>query len=297
MEPSGNRADPSAAGTLAAAPRRMLKQRLLTVAVVLPPLLTCIFLLPNFGWALLMAVPTALGALEWAKLAGYGRGARALFVAAVLSSCLLLIAVAATPRSPALEMNLATALFVLALLFWAIAVPVWLYSKWRVSHPLPLAVAGWIVLVPAWLAVVRLQQSAWLLLVVLGAVWIADTAAYFAGHRFGRNKLAPQISPGKTWEGVIGAYIAVLAYALAASLILQPSANGYDRLAVLLFACMLTAFGIVGDLFESWIKRQAGAKDSGQLLPGHGGVLDRIDSLTAALPFAALYFSQAAGSA
>jgi phosphatidate cytidylyltransferase len=136
-----------------------------------------------------------------------------------------------------------------------------------------------------------------LLLVVLGVVWIGDTAAYFAGHRFGRNKLAPQISPGKTWEGVIGAFIAVLAYALAASLILQPSANGYDRLAVLLFACVLTAFGIVGDLFESWIKRQAGTKDSGQLLPGHGGVLDRIDSLTAALPFAALYFIQAALSA
>jgi phosphatidate cytidylyltransferase len=275
----------------------MLKQRLLTVAVLLPLLLACIFLLPNPGWALLMTVPTVLGALEWSKLAGYRRGAQALFVAGVLASCLLFIAVAAGPRSPALEMNLATALFVLALLFWAIAVPVWLYSKWKVSHPLLLAVAGWIVLVPAWLAVVRLQQSAWLLLVVLGVVWIADTAAYFAGHRFGRNKLAPQISPGKTWEGVIGAYIAVLAYALAASLILQPSANGYDRLAVLLFACVLTAFGIVGDLFESWIKRQAGAKDSGQLLPGHGGVLDRIDSLTAALPFAALYFIKGAWSA
>jgi phosphatidate cytidylyltransferase len=275
----------------------MLKQRLLTVAVVLPLLLACIFLLPNPGWALLMSVPTTLGALEWARLAGYGRGARALFIAVVLASCLLLIALTAAPRLLALAMNLATALFMLALLFWAIAVPVWLYSKWRVSHPLPLAVAGWMVLVPAWLAVVRLQQSAWLLLVVLGAVWVADTAAYFAGHRFGRNKLAPQISPGKTWEGVIGAYVAVLGYALAASLILQPSANGYDHLAVLLFACVLTAFGIVGDLFESWIKRQAGAKDSGQLLPGHGGVLDRIDSLTAALPFAALYFVQAAWSA
>ncbi len=292
MEPLGNRADPAAAGTLAAAPGGLLKQRLLTVAAVLPPLLACIFLLPNFGWALLMTLPAALGALEWVKLAGYGRGARALFIAAVLSSCLLLIAVAAAPRSAALETNLATALFVLALLFWAIAVPVWLYNKWQVSHPLLLAVAGWIMLVPAWLAVVRLQRSAWLLLVVLGVVWIADTAAYFAGRRFGRNKLAPQISPGKTWEGVIGAYIAVLAYALAASLILEPSANGYDRLAVLLLACVLTAFGIIGDLFESWIKRQAGAKDSGQLLPGHGGVLDRIDSLTAALPFAALYFVQ-----
>ena len=272
----------------------MLKQRLLTVAVVLPLLLACIFLLPNFGWSLLMTVPAALGAFEWSKLAGHGRAARALFVAVVLASCLLLTAVAASPRSPALEMNLATALFVLALLFWAIAVPVWLYSKWRITQPLLLAIAGWIVLVPAWLAVVRLQHSPWLLLIVLGVVWIADTAAYFAGHRFGRNKLAPQISPGKTWEGVIGAYIAVLCYALVASLILQPPASVYDHLAVLLFACVLTAFGIVGDLFESWIKRQAGAKDSGQLLPGHGGVLDRIDSLTAALPFAALYFIQTA---
>jgi len=275
----------------------MLKQRLLTVAVVLPLLLGCIFLLPNPGWALLMTVPTALGAFEWAKLAGYGRGARRLFVGAVLASCLLLIAISVSRRYPALELNIALALFVLALLFWAIAVPVWLYSKWRISQALPLAVAGWIVLVPAWLAAVRLQQAAWLLLVVLGVVWIADTAAYFAGRRFGRNKLAPQISPGKTWEGVIGAYVAVLVYALAASLILQSAANAYDHLTVLLFAFVLTAFGIVGDLFESWIKRQAGAKDSGQLLPGHGGVLDRIDSLTAALPFAALYFIEVAWSA
>ena len=275
----------------------MLRQRLLTVAVVLPLLLACIFLLPNFAWALLMTVPMALAAFEWSKLAGYGRAGRALFVATVLTSCLLLIAVTESRRFPVLEMNVATALFVLALLFWAITVPVWLYSKWRVTQPLLLAAAGWIVLVPAWLAVVRLQQSAWLLLVVLGVVWVADTAAYFAGHRFGRNKLAPQISPGKTWEGVIGAYVAVFVYALAASLILQPSANGYDHLAALLFASVLTALGIVGDLFESWIKRQAGAKDSGQLLPGHGGMLDRIDSLTAGLPFAALYFIQAAWSA
>jgi len=274
----------------------MLRQRLLTVAVVLPLLLACIFLLPNFAWALLMTIPMALAAFEWSKLAGYGRAGRALFVATVLTSCLLLITVAASRRFPVLEMNLATALLVLALLFWAVAVPVWLHSKWRVTQPLLLAAAGWIVLVPAWLAVVRLQQSAWLLLIVLGVVWIADTAAYFAGHRFGRNKLAPQISPGKTWEGVIGAYVAVLVYALAASLILQPSANGYDHLAALLFAWVLTAFGIVGDLFESWIKRQAGAKDSGQLLPGHGGMLDRIDSLTAGLPFAALYFIQAVWS-
>src|SRR6185436_844900 len=224
-----------------------------------------IFLLPHPGWALLMIVPTALGASEWAKLAGYGRGSRRLFVGSVIASCLLLTLISTSRTYEALELNIAMALFAVALLFWAIVVPVWLYSKWRIANAL-----------------------------LLGVVWIADTAAYFAGRRYGRNKLAPQISPGKTWEGVIGAYLAVLIYALAASLILQPSANGYDHLSALLFACVLTAFGIVGDLFESWIKRQAGAKDSGQLLPGHGGVLDRIDSLTAALPFAALYFIEVA---
>src|SRR6185436_12217376 len=178
-----------------------------------------IFLLPHPGWALLMIVPTALGASEWAKLAGYGRGSRRLFVGSVIASCLLLTLISTSRTYEALELNIAMALFAVALLFWAIVVPVWLYSKWRIANALLLAIAGWIVLVPAWLAVVRLQQSPWLLLVVLGVVWIADTAAYFAGHRFGRNKLAPQISPGKTWEGVIGAYIAVICYALAASLI------------------------------------------------------------------------------
>ncbi len=125
---------------------------------------------------------------------------------------------------------------------------------------------------------------------MLLVVWIADTAAYFAGRRFGRRKLAPQISPGKTWEGVAGAFAAVLIYGFAVSFALQPAANAHDRIVMLIFILALTVLSIVGDLFESWIKRGAGAKDSGSLLPGHGGILDRIDSLTAALPFAALYF-------
>ena len=127
---------------------------------------------------------------------------------------------------------------------------------------------GWIVLVPAWLAAAFLQRSPRFLLAMMVVVWVADTAAYFAGHRFGRRELAPQISPGKTWEGVLGAFAAVLVYGFAASFILlQPPANTFDRVAMVVFVAAMTVLGIVGDLFESWIKRGAGAKDSGSLLP------------------------------
>lgn len=268
----------------------MLRQRLLTVAVLLPLLLGGMFLLPNPAWALLTIVPVALGALEWTKLARLNRISAQAFVAATVVSGLLLMLM--QWRVPALAADLGAWLYLLALLFWGIAVPAWLYFKWQVSSPAVMALTGWMVFVPAWLAIATLQRSAVLLLMLFLVVWIADTAAYFTGRRFGKHKLAPQISPGKTWEGVIGAAIAVLIYGIAAGFVLQPEANAYDRIALLLFILMLAAFSIIGDLFESWIKRQAGAKDSGVLLPGHGGVLDRIDSLTAAMPFAALYFLQ-----
>jgi len=268
----------------------MLKQRLITVAIVLPLLLAGMFLLPNSAWSFLLLAPAALGALEWAKLAGLSGKLRNSFVACVVLSGLLLMLV--QWRMPSQAANVAAWVYLLALLFWAIVVPGWLYFKWRVSAPALMVLSGWIVLVPAWLAVATLQKSAALLLMLLLVIWIADTAAYFAGRRFGRRKLAPQISPGKTWEGVIGAVIAVLIYGFGVGFVLQPDANVYDRAGLLVFICVLTTFSIIGDLFESWIKRQAGAKDSGELLPGHGGILDRIDSVTAAMPFAALYFLQ-----
>lgn len=272
----------------------MLKQRLITVAFVLPLLLAGVFFLPNPAWALLSIIPVAVGASEWARLAAYPRTGRAGFIAAIVCSCLLLAMWTWRAPQAAAVAQASTLLLVLALLFWLMVVPVWLYFRWRLTQSWVLGLAGWLVLVPAWLALAALQRSAGLLLAVLVFIWLADTAAYFAGHRFGRHKLAPLISPGKTWEGVIGAFAAVMVYAWFLSMLLQPEGNAYDRISMLLFAGVLTALGIVGDLFESWIKRQAGAKDSGQLLPGHGGMLDRVDSLTAALPFAALYFAMVA---
>jgi phosphatidate cytidylyltransferase len=127
------------------------------------------------------------------------------------------------------------------------------------------------------------ERSPWLLLGVMALVWIADTAAYFAGRRFGRRKLAPGISPGKSWEGVAGAGIALVLYASAISAAIV----GLRIPGALILAAALLYFSILGDLFESWMKRLAGVKDSGTILPGHGGILDRIDALTAALPIAA----------
>ncbi len=288
MSPVGIPANPVAAG--AGTARSVLKQRVLTAIVLVPLLLAALFLLPGKGWQLLTCVPIAIAAGEWARLCGYRSGVRIAFIGILVASCLGFVVAFSSGNYASLAVGLSSLLFVVALMFWAIAAPLWLHRGWHVKQPLLLGVVGWIVLVPAWLAAAYLQRSPWLLLAVLLVVWIADTAAYFSGRRFGRRKLAPHISPGKTWEGVIGALVAVLIYGLVASLVLQPGATIYDRLAALIFVAVLTILSIVGDLFESWIKREAGAKDSGNLLPGHGGVLDRIDSLTAALPFAVLYF-------
>ncbi len=180
-----------------------------------------------------------------------------------------------------------------ATLFWLLVVPAWLAAGWRVESKLALALAGWLVLIAAWVALVQIQaRSPALLLALMGVVWIADTAAYFAGRAFGRHRLAPSISPGKTWEGVYGALAATAVYAVALLGFAPAAREGAISLAVaaawvaLLLA--LTAVSIVGDLFESLLKRQRGVKDSGRILPGHGGVLDRIDALIAALPAAAL---------
>ena len=137
-------------------------------------------------------------------------------------------------------------------------------------------------------ALVQLRQlGPWPLLGLMAVVWIADIAAYFSGRAFGKHKLAPQISPGKTWEGAAGAVVGVVAYGLLLRGLNPPLAALGGLLGATLALLLLTSVSIAGDLFESLLKRQAGIKDSSQLLPGHGGVLDRIDSLTSTLPLVA----------
>jgi phosphatidate cytidylyltransferase len=171
--------------------------------------------------------------------------------------------------------------FLLAAAFWLLIAPLWLWRGVTAGHKRLLALAGVPMLLPAGLAMVALPAQQ--VLAVLVLTWIADTTAYFAGTRWGRHKLAPSVSPGKTWEGAAGGLAGVLAYAG----IMAAMVEGIAWAPFLGAAALLAVLSIVGDLFESAAKRQAAVKDSGTLLPGHGGILDRIDSATSALPIAA----------
>jgi phosphatidate cytidylyltransferase len=269
----------------------MLWQRILTAAVLLPLFLAALFLLPNLYWALLLAALLTVAAREWARLAGFAAAGQAIYALAAL---ILALAIAALDHGAGATHAFVYSapgklLYALCAAFWLAIAPAWLYYRWVVrSRPL-LAVIGMVVLLPLWHALAWLQLTPERLLVALAVVWTADTAAYFAGRRFGRHKLAPAISPGKTWEGVAGALAAVCTGWIVLAL-LAPEFRGQLGSGLALVV-VLTAMSIEGDLFESWMKRQAGLKDSGALLPGHGGLLDRVDALTSTVPLAALYFA------
>lgn len=275
-------------------PASMLKTRVLTALVLVPLVLIALFGLPPRGWGALTLGIIVIAASEWANLAGYRRQTWLLFVVGTFLIGFNLLFMPGGGFNNGWPEGVVLVACGLAALFWLAAAPAWLALNWRIEAKLTLALVGWLLLIATWIAVVQLQaRSPSLLLALMAIVWIADTAAYFTGRRFGRRKLAPAISPGKTWEGVYGALLAVAIYALA----LLPFAAdlGYTRalspgvvVAWIAVAILLAAMSIIGDLFESQLKRQRGVKDSGSILPGHGGVLDRIDALLAAMPFAAL---------
>ena len=267
----------------------MLRLRVLTAIVLLGVFLACLFLLPEAGFAALAGIVATFAAWEWAGLASFGVRARCLFAAA----CALVYALLGlTFGMLHLDQSAGAALYALATGFWLFVAPAWLARGVRLESRLLAVTTGALVIIPAALAMAGLrEQSPALLLAFLALVWIADSAAYFTGRRFGRRKLAPAISPGKTWEGVAGGLVASVAYAIILSLAAPGGLPAPENMAwagYALIAVLLCGLGVVGDLFESAVKRRAGVKDSGSLLPGHGGVLDRIDSATSTLPVAAL---------
>lgn len=250
----------------------MLKQRILTALALVGVLLPILFLAPGEVAIATFAVIAVLAGWEWSRLLGFASTARILFPLWILAACLISY----------LYPELRRWLCLLAAVAW-LFVPFWLVGRW----PLGRGIVGWLtgtlVLVPAWAGMVYLYEiGPAILLAAMAMIWVADIAAYFTGRAFGRHKLALAISPGKTWEGAGGAVVGAILYVLVLrQLGVIPPGNA---VLLALGVAVLVAVSIVGDLFESMIKRQAGVKDSSQLLPGHGGILDRIDSLTSTLP-------------
>jgi len=262
----------------------MLKQRVITAVILGSIIVFAIFALPSPVAAILFAMIALLGAWEWASLIGANTVTKKLLYVLLIG---ILILALWFFESSVLQKNI---LFIASLWWAAVVLLISFYkSDWLQSTKLQtlLVCSGVIVLVPAWLALVMLHDvSPALLMFFLVLVWFADIAAYFVGKRFGKQKLAPELSPGKSREGVMGALIATVGLAII-GIFLLPLSNKNWHYFILL--CVLTALiSVVGDLYESLLKRKAGVKDSGTILPGHGGILDRIDSITAAAPGFAL---------
>lgn len=261
----------------------MLKQRVITALVLLPIALGGFFLLDGALFALFIAAVVCLGGWEWARLAGLA--AQPLRVAYAGVVAVLLYGLYQLPA-------LASSVLLLGVAWWAVAT-VWVLnypasSRYWDGAPGRLLI-GLLILLPAWQGLVLLKQwplANGLILAVMVLVWGADIGAYFAGKTFGKRKLAPRVSPGKSWEGLAGGLLASLL--IAAAVGLYRGWSGGELLLALAGTALVVLVSVVGDLTESMFKRQAGVKDSSHLLPGHGGVLDRIDSLTAAIPLFAV---------
>ena len=267
----------------------MLKQRIITALILLPIALCGFFLLDGANFALFIGLVVTLGAWEWARLAGLMAQGLRIAYAAVVAGLLMLLH---------LMPDLAPWVLGASVLWWVLAT--WLVLTYPGTSELWASAAcrlliGLLVLLPAWQGLVLLKHWSmgnWLILAVMVLVWGADIGAYFSGRAFGKRKLAPQVSPGKSWEGVYGGL--ALSLVITAIVGLVRDWTVAELLKGLIGAALIVFISVVGDLTESMFKRQSGIKDSSNLLPGHGGVLDRIDSLTAAIPIFAVLLWMAA---
>ncbi|MFL6548689.1 MAG: phosphatidate cytidylyltransferase [Povalibacter sp.] len=251
----------------------MLKQRIITALLLAPFALLVILWVPHQVTMAVFALLVLAGAWEWAAFSALtGTLPRFAYVIVIA------LGIGALWKLGVQTAQLDVVLYV-SIAWWVIAVA-WIAFMPMHMNRFATLIAGVLVLVPAWLALVRLHALAsQLLLFLVLLVVAADVGAYFGGRRFGKHKLAPRVSPGKTWEGVYGGLVAAILLAIVGVFWFHVSAPAF----VALCAVVVIA-SVVGDLTESLFKRHAGLKDSGSLLPGHGGVLDRVDSVTAAAP-------------
>lgn len=260
----------------------MLKARIATAAVLIPIVITLIFFANTVWFSAFFALIVAIGAWEWGGLSKLNDKAKYSYV---IISLLILFAICWLNNLFVYKSTILT-----GVLYWLIAVVlVVFYQKQRNLLPRNssiLMLVGLLLLIPMWSSLVILKSNAEtgpvLIMLLMLLIWGADTAAYFAGKKWGKRKLANHVSPGKTWEGTIAGFVAGVVIAVA--YVIVSNKNLGDGL-IFIGISILTVIGSVfGDLMESIVKREAGQKDSGNILPGHGGVMDRIDSLTAASP-------------
>ncbi len=260
--------------------REMLRQRVVTAIVALAVLVVVMFVVPAIIARIAITLLMLGAAWEWSGFIfskeNKGRYAHVLFIAILMAIIFVELP----------DAGLVDIILNISLGWWLIALAWMFFFPTRIAKPVAW-ICGALVIVPAWLALDLLYvQRPDLLLFALLIVWMADIGAYFVGRGFGRVKLAPNISPGKTWEGVFGGMGAVMVLAALGSRVFEV------EIAVMVPFCLAVAMiSIVGDLTVSMFKRHAGVKDSGSLFPGHGGVLDRIDSVTAAAPLFAYVLS------
>lgn len=262
----------------------MLKQRILTALVLLPLMLLMLFFAPNWLWASFSGLITLLVLWEYSRLVKLGSGVQMPYL--VACALFMFLAYLGAWQLPHLA-------WWGVLLFWLIGMPLWLKNRWRLEASWQALACGCLIMLPFWFALISLRPNtanALSLLAIMTLVWIADIAAYVFGKLWGKRKLAPSISPGKSWEGALGGTLAAVVYMLLAY-----QADWFDfstgSFSLILIAILLTSVSIGGDLLESWLKRSAGVKDSSQLLPGHGGIFDRTDSLIAVLSLYAAFMA------
>ena len=265
----------------------MLKLRLITAAILIPFLVGSVIWLPDSYFTLLFGVFAAIGSWEWTKFARLQqilpRLAYTIFFIVVLVLCW---------RYVLIDVSFIFAGLSLGFIWWLAAlVLVVLYPRYESlrNNRFIVGLIGLLVLTPCWLAIVVLrnqyEHGISLVLFLLALIAVADSGAYFGGRKWGANKLAPQVSPGKSWEGVISGLVCVAVLAMVCFGLLGLNGQDWQTVALFVVVSLFTAmFSILGDLTESMFKRHVGIKDSGSILPGHGGVLDRIDSITAAAP-------------
>lgn len=267
----------------------MLKQRLLTALILIPLVVWGVLALDTEILGLILALFVILGSWEWGRLIGL-KSAAAKVGYTLLIVALLSVAYLLSDKLAGSEM----VIFLLAGFWWLLGTA-WVF-RYRgetglgSNDTLIGVFVGILVLVPTWLAMIHIhgfsEDGPYMLLFVMVLIWAADSGAYFAGRKLGKHKLAPLVSPGKTVEGVVGGLVAAGVFSVIGAINFDLPVLGV--VGFILLSLVVVFFSIIGDLFESLFKRRAGVKDSGQLLPGHGGVLDRIDSLTAAAPIFAL---------